>query len=305
MKNLTKTDHTSTPLGFFASKYDVGIAMPTYFNFASKTVPHKTNIGGVGTPPYVAKSVLTSKNLAAWLPSRLAAKRVAFTLAEVLITLGIIGVVAALTLPSVISNYQTKQRITQLKKVYNTLSQAYEMGVAENGGNRDIRTWANVILYYSKTDYIATLMQYTKPIHVCNPEDDDCVNKDYVAKNLGFDTFGLVYILEDGVIIGRGNENTPDYGIIKVDINGTKSPNKNGEDIFLFSTGYYYAERRSMDGISLDPTYYSPSDGNYHCIRGDLAHCAKWALTYNNMDYLKCRDKLQADGSVHSCKDAK
>ena len=39
-------------------------------------------------------------HLAAWLPSRLAAKKSAFTLAEVLITLGIIGVVAALTLPN-------------------------------------------------------------------------------------------------------------------------------------------------------------------------------------------------------------
>lgn len=40
----------------------------------------------------------------------------AFTLAEVLITLGIIGVVAALTLPSVITNYQKKQTVEQLKK---------------------------------------------------------------------------------------------------------------------------------------------------------------------------------------------
>ena len=234
-------------------------------------------------------------------------RRVAFTLAEVLITLGIIGVVAALTLPSVITNYQTKQRITQLKKVYNTLSQAYEMGVAENGGNRDIGTWGNVILHRSSNpDYVATLMQYTKPIHACSPKDDDCVNKDYVAKNLGFDqgTY-LVYILEDGVIIGRGDENTPDYGIIKVDINGTKSPNKKGEDIFLFWTGYSWGPFRSMDGISLDATDSSPSDGNYLCIEGYLAYCTKWVLTYNNMDYLKCRDKLQADGSVHSCKDAK
>ena len=39
-----------------------------------------------------------------------------FTLAEVLITLGIIGVVAALTLPSLITNYQKKQIVAQLKK---------------------------------------------------------------------------------------------------------------------------------------------------------------------------------------------
>ena len=37
-----------------------------------------------------------------------------FTLAEVLITLGIIGVVAALTLPSLITNYRKKQTVAQL-----------------------------------------------------------------------------------------------------------------------------------------------------------------------------------------------
>lgn len=42
--------------------------------------------------------------------------KVAFTLAEVLITLGIIGVVAAMTLPTLIANYQKRQTVVQLKK---------------------------------------------------------------------------------------------------------------------------------------------------------------------------------------------
>ena len=46
---------------------------------------------------------------------------VAFTLAEVLITLGIIGVVAAMTMPSLIVNYQKQQTVTRLKKSYNIL----------------------------------------------------------------------------------------------------------------------------------------------------------------------------------------
>ena len=40
----------------------------------------------------------------------------AFTMAEVLITLGIIGIVAAMTLPSLVGNYQKKQTAMQLKK---------------------------------------------------------------------------------------------------------------------------------------------------------------------------------------------
>lgn len=41
----------------------------------------------------------------------------AFTMPEVLITLGIIGIVAAITLPALIGKYQKIQTINQLKKV--------------------------------------------------------------------------------------------------------------------------------------------------------------------------------------------
>ena len=40
----------------------------------------------------------------------------AFTLAEVLVTLGIIGVVASLTMPGLMGNYQKKANITAMKK---------------------------------------------------------------------------------------------------------------------------------------------------------------------------------------------
>src|SRR5574344_1306929 len=61
-------------------------------------------------------------------------KKSAFTLAEVLITLGIIGVVAALTLPSVINNIQDKQMKVAWKKVFSELSQANEQLNNEYGG---------------------------------------------------------------------------------------------------------------------------------------------------------------------------
>ncbi|PWL80398.1 hypothetical protein DBY21_01910 [Candidatus Gastranaerophilales bacterium] len=55
-----------------------------------------------------------------------------FTLAEVLITLGIIGIVAAMTLPSVIGKYQKKVTVERLKKVYTSLSQALIYSVKDN-----------------------------------------------------------------------------------------------------------------------------------------------------------------------------
>ena len=61
------------------------------------------------------------------------AKRVAFTLAEVLITLGIIGVVAAITLPTLVANYQKTVWVNQLKKTYSTLNEGFKQMAASEG----------------------------------------------------------------------------------------------------------------------------------------------------------------------------
>ncbi len=60
-------------------------------------------------------------------------KKRAFTLSEVLITLGIIGVVVAFTFPVLISKYQEQVIISKYKKMYSTLSNAYNLAIAENG----------------------------------------------------------------------------------------------------------------------------------------------------------------------------
>ena len=58
-------------------------------------------------------------------------KQKAFTLAEVLITLGIIGVVAAMTIPTLIGKYQEKQFKTAYKKVYSELSRAFQEALVD------------------------------------------------------------------------------------------------------------------------------------------------------------------------------
>ena len=57
----------------------------------------------------------------------------AFTLAEVLITLGIIGVVAALTIPVLIANHKKQEVVTKLEKVYTVMNQAIKMSEVEDG----------------------------------------------------------------------------------------------------------------------------------------------------------------------------
>src|SRR5574344_693563 len=59
-------------------------------------------------------------------------KSLAFTLAEVLIVLGIIGIVAALTIPTLMANVQKQQYVTALKKFYSTQTEGFARMLAED-----------------------------------------------------------------------------------------------------------------------------------------------------------------------------
>ncbi len=82
--------------------------------------------------------------------------RLGFTLAEVLITLGIIGIVAALTLPSLITNYQKKTTATSVKKAYSELNQIVERAKADYG---DPSGWS----YYEKDNLAQWVQTYIEP----------------------------------------------------------------------------------------------------------------------------------------------
>lgn len=68
-------------------------------------------------------------------------KNKGFTLAEVLITLGVIGIVAAMTLPTLIENYQKKVTASKLKKAYSELNEVLKQAVAEYGPTSDWEDW--------------------------------------------------------------------------------------------------------------------------------------------------------------------
>lgn len=87
--------------------------------------------------------------------------RKAFTLAEVLITLGIIGVVAAMTLPSVITNVQKNVVTNKLMVFNNIINNAFRMAQAEYGGN--FEDWVNDKSYYSYNDMVEFLNTYLFP----------------------------------------------------------------------------------------------------------------------------------------------
>ena len=61
-------------------------------------------------------------------------KRFGFTLAEVLITLGIIGVVAAMTMPILYTNIQKKTTVAKLQKAYSEIANAAKLAEDTSGG---------------------------------------------------------------------------------------------------------------------------------------------------------------------------
>ncbi len=63
----------------------------------------------------------------------------AFTLVEVLIVIGIIGMIADLALPNLIKDFEKQQTISRLKKVYSTLNQAVDRAKADYG--TDVTAW--------------------------------------------------------------------------------------------------------------------------------------------------------------------
>lgn len=156
-----------------------------------------------------------------------------FTLAEVLITLGIIGVVAALTLPNLITQYQKNATVQGLKVAYSLLSQAVQKSVSENG---EINEWDYSL---SSADFDETyLIPYLKIVKKC--EGAECITTDdfhgyYELNGHKYTQIGKSYILSNGMILMRDSYQL-NLGFITymVDINGNKKPNKMGRDIFSF-----------------------------------------------------------------------
>ena len=111
--------------------------------------------------------------------SHFSLKSAAFTLAEVLITLGIIGVVAALTLPTLTSNYRKKVVATRLKKFYSNINQAIALSETQNGAREQ---WAlcagNQASLSCEVWYNIYLKNYLKTLSVehYNQQQDTLVN---------------------------------------------------------------------------------------------------------------------------------
>ena len=227
-------------------------------------------------------------------------KAAAFTLAEVLITLAIIGVVAALTLPGLIQKYEEKATVTKVQKIYSVLTNAYNLAKLEYG---EATEWG---LSYKSEDAETLLdifSKYIKHNKVCHINDKtgcfpDVPYKDFNGTHTMQFTSERTYMqMSDGTLIMFNTTSVLNptgksslIAQIYVDINGFKSPNRRGYDFFYF---YLWNDGKLMPG-GWEPTF-AAKDKNF---KSELANktgdtgtrFANWIIEKGNMEYLRCDD---------------
>ncbi len=201
-----------------------------------------------------------------------------FTLAEVLVTLGIIGVVAALTMPSLISNHQKKVFATKAKKTYSAISQAIRLYQAQEGTIGDVTG-----LFDTSNSSVESAKAFAKyfdtPVKTCYSDSEDCSyilkltyplydesNKANIGTVLGAPSKPY-FILKDGTLIAvqqhescdrsftstnfnpdgtagdTYTEHQTNCATIYFDTNGSQLPNQYGMDAFdirVRADGSYY-----------------------------------------------------------------
>ena len=175
--------------------------------------------------------------------------KTAFTLAEILIALAVIGVIAAITVPALIQNTQKQEYVSALQKAYSTLSQVTNQIIAENGSPKGDEGWAK-----SNEHIYQLFLKYLSSIKTCEGNEGcfNQLNKSGYKQlngtrnaNWNRETYQRKFIFADGMqglifaadnlceISNWGTENL--CGAFLIDVNGEKQPNTIGRDVFFFA----------------------------------------------------------------------
>ena len=207
-----------------------------------------------------------------------------FTLAEVLITLGIIGVISAMTIPTLLVNHQTKVKIAQMQKLYNDVSNAVVAALADERVDTLDHTYA----YADIDGAIEFLKKYLKVSNECTPAE--CFAASYSSldgsESVAIDEmFGdsvqclkLSYGFPVCVTYAYAEDGYSSHGSITLvfDLNGKSGPNTNGRDLFNFDI--------YSDGVV----------GNSYNVGNEDWSCEAWA---DQAGYRgACFDKIMLDG---------
>lgn len=111
--------------------------------------------------------------------------RQAFTLAEVLITLGIIGVVSAMTLPTLITKYKDKELASRTQKAVSMILQASQLALASSGTPGDYSSLFDITK--SSPEVIKNWSQYFNGAKYCESDSGSrkCMGLHYKIKYSG------------------------------------------------------------------------------------------------------------------------
>ena len=204
-------------------------------------------------------------------------QKLAFTLAEVLITLGIIGVVAALTIPSIIENVEKQVTIVKLKKVYTTLAQAVKLSEAENGPSESWDFTKPDYTFFNK--YLRKYMPAIVNIRYGTISDEIKYLRTDGAIETQFRPLynnAMIVSLRDGTLLYLTTEPKESWPLsdytansIFLDLNGLKKPNKIGRDFFGFFISKYgvgaYGQFNTGDYKMSSFTREAARRGSYAC----------------------------------------
>lgn len=170
-----------------------------------------------------------------------------FTLAEVLITLGVIGVVAAITIPSLINRTNDAELTAAFKKAYSVANQAYKMAVQENGSGFGAWT-VNTTLSYTKFNALKAQLKVIKTCPFGTTIKGEC----WASSGVGLLNFGIsscgafsnsaggqarneTFVTQDGMFwMLYTYTATTGADSILIDVNGFKGPNDWGKDVYVF-----------------------------------------------------------------------
>lgn len=230
-------------------------------------------------------------------------KKIAFTLAEILIVLGVIGVIAAYTIPTLVRQYQDQATLSAIRKEFSLIQQTIKL-IEVNGEGR-ICDW------YSGTDPSAALAtintvlsKYLKVAKNCGTDPGCLPSENYkwlsntvVGTPINFsDPSYSKMILADGTILMIYTSIVDKNGgsiSFYVDVNGLKGPNRWGYDLFILVTSSYpenYSTNQVLTAVgNKDSTNESPLVPGCSSLSSGAAGrgrgCARWAVYKNTLDY--------------------
>jgi type II secretory pathway pseudopilin PulG len=203
-------------------------------------------------------------------------KKEAFTLAETLIAIGIIGVVAALTIPTLIKNYQKRVIEVNLKKTYAEIQNVIKQSEADNGS---FEGW-DYSYKYASEGFAKT---YFQPYIQLEPCRNNCTVKsglDGVSPYL----IGVAYYTKDGRLmqIHWGYDQMRNFHAIYLTVNGPVGRRVMGQDVFqMVAVAYGNTGEKVIEFTnypSIRPSKWPDSWVPLNCFNKDAygIFCGEW-----------------------------